>query len=342
MAEVKKVLVARDFCGLIVGQRRMPGRAGGRYRFCIVLPTLFVVILFFSGRAAPAFANELLIVQSSELQPYHQAAEGVLEALYPIASRRGPKAVLPFTVDRVVLDTATDDEDWPQRFMRYRPSAIVAIGKSALEQTLKLQGVAVVHVMVPGGEQIVGRREKVSGVSMVVPAETVLASLRTHHPHIRRIVVLYHPDYSATFIADARDAALRLGFELVALPTSSPQEVARLLNSVQEKVQALWMIPDPHVLTDETVQTFLDYSLKKRIVLLTFAEKYLKSGATFGVAVDNTEMGREAGRMALNILEGKDISPRGSKSQVAYRVFQNTDLIERMAALDVPLRYSLQ
>lgn len=334
--------MARDFCGLIVGQRRMPGRAGGRCRFCVSLPALLVVILLFLGIAAPASANELLIVQSSELQPYHQAAEGVLAALYPIASRGGPKALLPFTVDKVVLDTTTDDEDWPQRLMKYCPSVIVAIGKSALEQTLKLQGVAVVHVMVPGGEQIAGRRENVSGVSMIVPAETVLASLRTHHPHIRRIVVLYHPEYSATFIADARDAALRLGFELVALPTFAPQEVARLLNSVQEKVQALWMIPDPHVLSNETIQTFLDYSLKKRIVLLTFAEKYLKSGATFGVAVDNTEMGREAGRMALNILEGKDISPRGPTSQVAYRVFQNTDLIERMAALDVPLRYSLQ
>jgi ABC-type uncharacterized transport system substrate-binding protein len=191
----------------------------------------------------PASGNELLILQSSGLQPYHEAAEGVFAALDPTA--------------------------------------------------------------------------------------------------IRRIVILYHPGYSAQLIADARNAALHQDFELVALPASAPTEVGRLLNSVTEKVQAVWMIPDPNVLNRDTAQIFLDYSLKKRIVLLTFAEKYLKAGATFGVAVDNGEMGREAGRLALHLIEGHDPTPGEAGSHMAYRVFQNTDLLERMADLNTPRGYHL-
>lgn len=334
--------MAKDICDSITGRRHVAGRKPMRWLpIAFVLPVLLAFLLLFPGPGCQALADQILIVQSSQLQPYHEAAEGVLAALNPAAGHQGPKALLPFTVDKVLLDSMVDDEAWRQGFVKFRPSVIVAVGKKAFEQAVKLPDVPVVHVMVPGGEQLASGRERVSGVSMIVPAETVLSRLRNHHPHIRRIVVLYHPVYSAKFIVDARDAAGRLGFELVALPTSSPQEVPQLLNSLQEKVQALWMIPDPNVLSSETMQTFLDYSLKKRIVLLTFAEKYLKSGATFGVAVDNSEMGREAGRMALHILTGHDFVPRKPKNEVAYRVFQNTDLIERMAALDMPLHSNL-
>jgi putative tryptophan/tyrosine transport system substrate-binding protein len=312
-----------------------------RRRLSAAVFGFLVTLLTVPGLLAPVSGNELLIVQSSGLQPYHEAAEGVFAALDPTAVRQGPKALLPFTVDKVVLDEATDDKTWQQLLSSRRPSVIVAVGKKALELAVKQHDPPVVHVMVPGADQVIGDRRNVSGVSMVVPAEIVLARLRSHHPHIRRIVVLYHPGYSTKFIAGARDAALRQGFELVALPTSAPTEVPRLLNSVTEKVQAVWMIPDPNVLNRETTQIFLDYSLKKRIVLLTFAEKYLKAGATFGVAVDNSEMGREAGRLALHLIEGKNVSPCEPTKHMAYRVFQNTDLLERMADLNAPMGYHL-
>lgn len=326
---------------MITGQLHRSGMKYENTGLSLDFPSTLAVILLFLGIAAPVYGNQILIVQSSELLPYHQAAEGVVAALDPLANRQGPKALLPVTVDKVILDTTMDDEAWRQRIAQIRPSAIVAVGKRALELAVYLRDIPVVYAMVPGAEQIIDRRKNTSGVSMLVPAETILTKLRNHHPHVHRILVLYHPVYSGKFIAAARDAALRLDLELIAMPVSAPQEAVRLLNAVQEKVQALWMIPDPNVLNNETMQSYLDYSLKKRIILLTFAEKYLKIGATFGIALDNTEMGRAAGRMALSILEGKGSTSSESNEQVVYRVFQNTDLIERMAALDDPRHHFL-
>jgi putative ABC transport system substrate-binding protein len=278
-------------------------------------------------------------LQSGDLQPYHEAAEGVLASLNIPGNRQGPKALVPFTIERMLLSTDANDDGWRQVLRQRRPLAIVAIGKRALELAIQLPDVPIVHVMVPGAEQIIGLRENVHGISMVVPAAITLERLQIHYPRVHRIVVLYHPVYSEKFIHEADAAARQLGFELVAIPTESPKEVDRLLNSVQGNVQALWMIADPNVLNAQTSQTFLDYSIKRRVLLLTFAEKYLKTGATFGVAADTSAMGRQAGRMAVELLEGKGEPPGAAINSIAYRVFKNVELLDRIANLDTSPRY---
>lgn len=298
-----------------------------------------VVYLILSPGVYPALAGELLILQSGDQEPYVQAADGVASVLSTIDNRQGPKALLPFTVDKVVLDAETDDASLRDALMRRRLSAVVAIGKRALALALQLQGVPVVHVMVPGAAQMIGDRDNVSGISMTIPAAVTLAKLQLHYPLVHRIVVLYNPAYSGKFLREAEDAAAQLGFKLIAVPTASPSEVDRLLNAVQEKVEALWMLPDPNVLSEQTVQTFLDFSIKKRIVLISFAKKYRKTGATFGVVVDNTEMGRGAGRMIRDLLEGKTRNLGASRSAVAYHVFKNSELLDRIATLDIHPAY---
>lgn len=297
---------------------------------------VLAVLLILSRGVVPASADELLILQSGGLQPYAEAAVGVSTALSSMSNWRGPKALLPFTVDKMVLDSETDDASLRDTLMQRQLSAVVAIGKRALTLALQLPGVPVIHVMVPGAEQIIGARENVSGISMTIPAVVTLSKLQIHYPRVHRIAVLYHPVYSGKFVREAEDAASQLGLELVAIPTSSPAEVDQLLNALHEKVEALWMIPDPNVLSEQTVQTFLDFSIKKRILLLTFAEKYLKTGATFGVAANNTEMGRAAGRMVVDLLEGKNRTLGASRSLVTYRIFKNSELLDRIATLDMP------
>jgi putative tryptophan/tyrosine transport system substrate-binding protein len=315
------------------GNRHIKGRRSHRRSFPVFL-LILVVHLMCLSLVVPASANELLILQSGDLQPYHEAAEGVLASLNIPGNRQGPKALLAFTVDTMVLNTDTDDDGWWQILKQRRPRTIVAIGKRALELAVQLPDVPIIHVMVPGAEQIIGLRENVRGISMVISPAIILESLQIHYPSVHRIVVLYHPVYSDKFIREAEAAARQLGFELVAIPTESPQEVDRLLNSVQTKVQALWMIADPNVLNAQTIQTFLDYSIQRRVLLLTFAEKYLKTGATFAVAADTTEMGRQAGRMVVELLEGKEDLPGAPKNPTAYRVFKNVELLDRIANLD--------
>jgi ABC-type uncharacterized transport system substrate-binding protein len=62
------------------------------------------------------------------------------------------------------------------------------------------------------------------------------------------------------------------------------------------------MLPDATVTTPNTVEAMLHFSFDNHIPLLTFADKYLKLGATVSAGFDLFEMGAQAGRMARRVM----------------------------------------
>jgi len=75
---------------------------------------------------------------------------------------------------------------------------------------------------------------------------------------------------------------------------------------MKKKIDVFWMVPDVTVITSDTVEFLILFSMENNIPLLTFSEKYLELGAFMSTTIDPFDMGVQAGEMANKILRGKN------------------------------------
>ena len=68
------------------------------------------------------------------------------------------------------------------------------------------------------------------------------------------------------------------------------------------------MIPDATVVTPETFEFLLLFSQQNRMPIVTFAGKYVDTGALVSLDIDGFDLGKQAGEMANSILDGTRVS----------------------------------
>jgi putative tryptophan/tyrosine transport system substrate-binding protein len=236
------------------------------------------------------YAQEILVVRSMKIKPYAEAFSGFRAAL----STRFPDLKYSFV----------DGSDSVPDFSERKPDLLVAIGMDALRKVTKIQDVPILSLMVlnpvtvPGGERIA------AGVSMTIAPEKQLAAIRKVFPAGRRIGLVFDPRRSGAFVKRAQRHAREMRFELVLREVSEPRFVADALNGLKGVVDVLWMIPDTTVVTPETVELMMLYSLENRLPVCTFSIKYLAMGAFMSLDINAYEMGKQAGILAAKILSG--------------------------------------
>ena len=98
-----------------------------------------------------------------------------------------------------------------------------------------------------------------------------------------------------------------MGIALKAKGVHHPREVATSAMEMKRDIDVFWMLPDVTVMTPETVEFLLLYSLNYQIPLLAFSEKYLDLGAFISTGIDASDMGAQAGDMANKILSGMQV-----------------------------------
>jgi putative ABC transport system substrate-binding protein len=148
----------------------------------------------------------------------------------------------------------------------------------------------------------------VSGVTMNVPPEKYFDHLTRISPTTKTVGLVYDPAKTGHFVKRAQQAARSRGIELTALEVRRANDVPKALGSLKGMVDALLMLPDTTVVTPETVEFFLLFSQNNNIPVITFASKYVEMGALLSLDIDAYDQGKQAGEMALQILNGATAS----------------------------------
>jgi putative ABC transport system substrate-binding protein len=104
-----------------------------------------------------------------------------------------------------------------------------------------------------------------------------------------------------------RDAAVKMDVNLMATAVHRSRDVPLLLNTMKGKAGVFWMLPDITVITPETVESILLFSLENHIPILTFSEKYLELGAMLSIGIDPFDIGCQAGEIAQKIFSGSAV-----------------------------------
>jgi putative ABC transport system substrate-binding protein len=196
-----------------------------------------------------------------------------------------------------VLDTNAADA--PEQLRRADPAVVLAIGQKALQVAKStMPDRPIVFCMVLGSG---AATRSVTGLRLEVPPATQLESFKQVHPSARRVGVIYDPRASGAFIEEAVKAAGRLGVTLVARPVGDAKEVRGALAEIAGSVDALWLMPDPRLITAEMFNFLLVFTLERKIALFGFLDSLTQAGALASVAPDYQEIGRRAAHVAVEV-----------------------------------------
>jgi len=258
-----------------------------------VIRNILSIVLFLILFQGVAEAEQTIVaVQSIRVAPYEHAVEG-------FTSVCGAK------IERLVIAELKGAEV-AGTIYGIKPDIVLAIGMGALSKVKVIKKIPVVYLMVLNPQSILSGEKNITGVSMNIPPDKQLHTLRKALPEMKRIGLLYDPKRTGSFVRAARNAAGRIGITPVAIEVHSSREVPSSLHAMRGKIDIFWMLPDLTVITPETVELFLLLSLEDRIPILTFSEKYVEMGALLAIGIDALDIGRQAGEMANGILSGKD------------------------------------
>lgn len=280
----------------IKGQEKNTARSSRTWLTSLLLLALSCLFSDLGQAAGP----EIAILKSSDLKAYSDAVEGF-------------KATAPGGATYVEYDLRGDLDQGKQLARKIRASdasLVVAVGlKAALAAKIEVVDVPVLYMMILDPLKHHLTAANMTGVLLDIPTDRQLKIMRAFLPSLRRIGMLYDPDKTTPKLKEAESYAAGYQFKLRGFAVGNEKEVPQQLRMLLSESEALWLVPDSTVLTDESIRFILESSVAKQVPVIGFSPEFTRLGALLSLSVDYGEVGREAGLLAKRILNGDQPLP---------------------------------
>ncbi len=221
---------------------------------------LIFLILFTLCQGLAWAGQEIVAVQSIRIQPYEDAVQGFESAC-------GAK------IKRLII-SELKGMDVVEKINEIRPDMILAIGPDALSRVIRFKDIPVIYLMVLHPQSILSGEKNISGVSMDIPQEKQLRTLLDALPRTKTVGLLYARERTGRLAEKAREAARKIGVKLLARVVRDSRSVPKLIQELKGQIDVFLMLPDLTVVTSETVEALLLFSLANKIPIVTFSERY--------------------------------------------------------------------
>lgn len=240
----------------------------------------------------------MIAIKSINIKPYNKAISGF-------------KEVIPDSVRQYVLKQKGADnnkEDLLLLIKNKQTNLIFALGSDALSfAQAKYTNIPVVFSFVLNPDLLMGNdwmhaRSNMHGISMNIPTAEHFRILKYAAPSVTRVGVVYDPSKTANLIANATKEAARFGIAVIAKTISLRTEAINAIDGMKGEVDAIWMVPDTTAITMESIKYALLFSFRNKLPLIGISEKYVKSGALFALSFDSKDIGEQAGKIAIEVL----------------------------------------
>lgn len=255
----------------------------------------FAVALVLAVTPASAVRHSrVLVVTSNDVPQYRQPVEAFVAA---------------HTGDVRVIDIGGSKESGRDRIRRAvteRPvDAVFAVGAQAAWISREvLPDVPLAFAMVLDWQRY-GLGANASGISVELPVDALLTRFKLLLPSLRRLGIITSDQASSVTLADAGAAAAELGIELVREAVSVSEDVPGAYRRIRSTIDALWMIPDPIVVTHDNFRYLANRTLHDDIAFLAFSENFVRAGALLSVSPDYATMGSQAAALIDRVVATK-------------------------------------
>ncbi|MBC8208839.1 MAG: hypothetical protein H8E79_06695 [Desulfobulbaceae bacterium] len=267
---------------------------------------LLLLISLLLCLAHPGLAAEIVVLKSSDIAPYAQVAAGFEKEFQLQMPALGLKAIAPHRFHEVVLDNQEGRKKLQALVDSSHADLILALGKKALGTARQFTETPVVYTLVVHPDKLTAGSTHITGINLTIPPALQFSEVKRILPQVQRVGVLYNPEHSEDLISQAEKVLS--GYQLHAVPIHSAQELPALLDSLRDKIDLLWMIPDLTTTNRKTLPSYFHFSFKNKIPVLTFSQRYLKPGAALATSFDLEAIGQSAAEQASLILRGRPVA----------------------------------
>ncbi len=230
--------------------------------------------------AVPGPRN-VVAVLSSESRYYREALAGLEAEL------GGPVAVTVLP-DRPALPD--------------RVRVIVAFGARAARASFPSRA-TLVYCLAPGVRVEAGGGRMAVRVDMLPPARAVLARLRELQPGLRTLAVFWLSGSVEDAVRGMREAAAAAGLALRAARLRDAEELPDRLRGLRDKPDAIWIPPDPLLVTERNFAVLREYSWANGVPIYAPTAGLAEKGAAVALSSGYQDIGRAAALAVRNILE---------------------------------------
>lgn len=162
-------------------------------------------------------------------------------------------------------------------------------------------------------------KEKVYGVSNELHPAMQMTLFRYIFPNMKKIGVLYSRQFNSAWYDAAKERAKEVDIEIIGRSVSFHKDITAGLQAILPKIDALWLISDPMVVSNnKSLLEIMKMCEERKIPILSYHEAFEKYGAALIVSVDNPTIGRQAVEIAIGLVAGHEIKekvqyPAGSR-----------------------------
>lgn len=270
-----------------------------------------LVFLFWGCHNSPRPEFKVGLFQINEAPTLNETREGVLQALKD-------KGFFPGKNIEVIARNGRGEISYVQKiaedFRQQKVDIIVALSTPCLQAAIQVTDeIPIIFAsvanpfLVGAGKSEVDHLSHVTGVSSRSPIYQNLAFIREVLPHAKRMGTLWTPaELNSEYYLDlVKKGAEKFGFEVIALPVESVQDVFFVAQKlVNEGVEVLFPISDNTL--NASFAAVAQVANENRIPLFGANLLTVEQGACAAMGWDFYEMGYRAGELVVRVLRGEN------------------------------------
>ncbi|CAM3225945.1 ABC transporter substrate-binding protein [Streptobacillus ratti] len=156
--------------------------------------------------------------------------------------------------------------------------------------------------------------KNVTGVLDIVDIEKQILLLKDIMPQIKKLGVIYSSgeQNSVIQVENLKKITVKYGIELIEKSVSQINEIAIATESILKEVDALYTPTDN--LVASTINVIADKAKETKKITLGAEKSHVDSGILMTLGIDYYELGKEAGKIAIRVINGEkpeDIEIKG-------------------------------
>lgn len=266
---------------------------------------VFLALAWALAHAGQAPASPAIAVIYPDLgEPYRSIFSEIIAGIEEQA--KAPVRRYPIGPNLVVADLNA-------QLQRNGTRVVIALGRQGLKAAASLE--RSIAVVVVGGVLSVSETEgrNLMVISLTPSPDLLFTRLKTLLPGVKRVIVIYDPQYSDWLLALAREAARAQGLELVTREAKDLASAARLyevaLSTADKRSDAIWLPQDATTVDEGTILPLvLKEAWSRGVPVFSSSLLHVRKGVLFALYPDNRGLGRTLIQTAREMLTGGERS----------------------------------
>lgn len=183
---------------------------------------------------------------------------------------------------------------------------IVAFGGKAASHPYP-QAANIVYCMAPGifvKNPPLGKAVK---INLIPDFAVIFAQLKNIQPRLKRLRIFWMLQDFNRYAVTVKTEGEKQGIEVTALRVRSMEDLPAMLRQAIGEADALWIPPDPVLVTAENLMIFKEFSWSNRIPFYGSTKGMARAGAVASIGISFKEMGAAAAAAAARLNSGESV-----------------------------------